>query len=157
MPFTPAIQVQRLPDTRLRDMALFNQGINQLTAGLAAINEAKQRRAEEAVLSRLSQAGTPDEMRSILGQLATQRTNQPTNFLSRLGQGLNPFAPSGRMTDVERQLRGGMLSNLMIPAEPSPYEGFSPEDFPRFPYSLSLLRRQIHHREQVEYGSRFFH
>ncbi len=127
MPFTPAIQIQQLRDTQARDMALFSQGMGQLTQGLAAITQQKEQRATDSVLSRLSKATSRNEVQSMLLELEQSRADKPSNILSALGEMINLGAPYRGMTGAERQVRGGILNDVLNPRR-DPYEGLSQAD-----------------------------
>jgi len=125
---TSAPVIQYLPNRRAAGLASLDRGLQQLNQGLASIALQKERRTEESVLSRLSKATTRDEVQSMLLELEQSRADKPENILSALGEMINPGAPYRGMTGAERQIRGGILSDILAPQRPGPYEGFSPTE-----------------------------
>lgn len=112
MPFTPAIQIQTGP--MRANLAANQQAAQNIQSGLtnilSAIDNQQKQRAEQEVLTALSQANNPDEVRSVLGNIMAQRS-EPRGFLDRI----SPSGRYGGMTDAEKSARASLLGQVMVP------------------------------------------
>jgi len=81
-----------------------------------SIQAAKEKRAEEALLQALGglgQEATPVDVMGILN-----RPRQPKEGLAAIFDIFNPTTPSGGMTALERNIRGGQLEDIYRQADP---------------------------------------
>jgi len=78
----------------------------------AAVQEIKKRRTEDSILAQISQAQSPEQVKSQLAELYNERTAPAEGVLGTIGRGLetfNPFAKYRGMTDVDRNIHRNTL------------------------------------------------
>jgi len=98
------------------DLQMNMRAAASLLTGLAAIQQAKEKKAEDSILARITQPGKPGEIKSVLADLQKQR--QDRNRLSTFISAFNPFAEYAGATALESDLRRMLIEQEMRQSDP---------------------------------------
>lgn len=115
--FAPPVQVIR---HNPQELAMFAQGMQQFAQGLVSIQEAKEKRAGDSILARISQAETPQEIKSQLNEItrAREKSNESRTLLGNIVNAINPFGEFTGATGAESKISQILIQEKIRQSNP---------------------------------------